>query len=94
LRLRLRKDVGERGGLNLVTVRHIGDERGNFRARRIERLRVQGRDGRDREQRECRTHGRAARETIPCHVATSLRRECTDMRIPKPAMRVTSDVPP
>jgi hypothetical protein len=32
--------------------------------------------------------------TIPCHVETSLRREWTDMRIPNPAMRVTSDVPP
>jgi hypothetical protein len=28
------------------------------------------------------------------HVATSLRREWTDMRIPKPAMRVTIEVPP
>jgi hypothetical protein len=28
------------------------------------------------------------------HVATSFRREWMDIRIPKPAMRVTIDVPP
>ena len=32
--------------------------------------------------------------TIQCHVETSFRREWMDMRIPKPAIRVTNDVPP
>ena len=32
--------------------------------------------------------------TIRCHVETSFRREWMDMRIPKPAIRVTNDVPP
>ncbi len=100
-RFRLRERAGQGAGFEPVTLRDLGDERRDVLARRLERLRGEGQREATHDQG---TGGPSANEreqvrrhpvwTRPCHVETSLRREWTDMRIPKPAMRVTIDVPP
>ena len=78
-----------------MPLRHFGDEPGDVLASRVQRSRGRGKDRQHAQQ----YHGQqASRRPLPQavvdHVATSFRREWMDIRIPKPAMRVTIDVPP
>ena len=92
----------ERFGFEAVLLADAGDEGVDVGARGIESLGMRGLRMVERKRERNRAGagdaaeraGGPSSERFPYQVETSLRREWTAMRIPNPAMRVTSDVPP
>jgi hypothetical protein len=84
----VREHAVEPGGVEAVLLLHLVREGTHVRAREVERPGRQGpgREGKGQPWRQMRR--------FPHRHPTSFLLECSDIRIPKPAIRVTNEVPP